>query len=71
MHPSGRTHIHACACTYMLYANDVISQHNKLQIFIANEEKSSQELLPADHARGKTFPEEIGLYNACRIETKA
>lgn len=55
----------------MLYANDVISEHNKLQIFIANEEKSSQELLPADHARGKTFPEEIGLCNACRIETKA
>lgn len=55
----------------MLYANDVISEHNKLQIFIANEEKSSQELLPADHAWGKTFPEETGLYNACRIETKA
>lgn len=41
MHPSGTTHIHACACTYMLYASDVISEHNKLQVFIANEENFS------------------------------
>lgn len=43
----------------MLYANDVISEHNKLQIFIANEEKSSQELLPADHAEGKLSPNKL------------
>lgn len=53
MHPSGTTHIHACACTYMLYVNYVISEHNKPQIFIANKQKSLQELMPADHAQGK------------------
>lgn len=53
---TGTIHIHACACTYMLYVNYVIAEHNKPQIFTANK-KSSQEFKPADHAQEKTPPE--------------